>query len=346
MKKLCCAVFVIILCLAISACGDMDFVGEPICEKRSVENSKNEMKQGKTGGKLDVLNHDSFANAENLYTTDKYICYIGNGVQRYDKVTGASTSITDAHAKAVGVTKEAAYYIETSSQYPMLYRISDALTEAEYLYRLSGGKDFFMEGKYIYSVTENGSVIRNRNDAKKYQDSKKVICAGTSGGGLREIKIYRGYIYYAAANGDLSRVSLSDGKTEIICTDLSVSGVWNRPYYICDEKIVLVKDEGSGHDFRIFSINLDGSGEKEITSVRGTYYYFVANKALYAFVKGIGFSRVDLETEEYTLLGWNDSGVFHHHSKELSDIGTGIAYGNANRVMIFDYNGNQMMTLG
>lgn len=149
MKKLFCAIFIIILGLAVSACDGTDSVGGSASEKGGIENNKNEIRQDKISGKIAIFNNDSFTNAENRYTTDKHIYYIGNGVQRYDKVTGTSTSMTDKHARVVGVTKETIYYIETSSQYLMLYRVSDDLAEAEYLYKFSSGEKFLRWKIYI-----------------------------------------------------------------------------------------------------------------------------------------------------------------------------------------------------
>lgn len=344
MRKIISAMLTIVLILSLTSCMNDAPIKMQSDTNNNPINENGDVKKGKVSGKIKVINNDNFANASHLYTTDKYIYYIENGVHRYNKTTGTSTIISDKNSAVVGVTEDTVYYIETSKQFPNLYKISDDIKESEYLYQLSSGKSFFMDEKNIYSVSSNGSITKNKNSSNGYQNSEEIIYQGAIGD-LREIKMYNDYIYYATTNGDLIRVSLSNGNSELICSGLAVDKVQNRPYYFCGNKIVLVKNIEHEFDFHIYSMNLDGSNIKEITSVAGTNSYCVANGFLYAFVKDVGLSRVNLETEEYTPLGGKDTGTLSSHLKEMTDTGEGIAYGGSARVNLFDYDGNLLKTM-
>lgn len=333
MKKTISIIMMAVMCLSLGACGGSS-TGNIAEEKEK------------------YVYDEKFANNNGAYVAgDCVYCEKNGEFYRVNPETTAAERISSCYS-IIAVDDEVIYYSKWGDDAYYLYKLLNESDEPESLYKMEKGAKYFLDGEYIYTVNEKGSVIRNINSAEEYEESEQIIYKGFENDVSKsDVKLYNNHIYYLNDdNSVIVEISMEDGGYREIELQNYVSG----GFCFYNNNIIYYDNQNG---FRKVSIN----GESDIiyeNTKAGAYpdWYYVVNGYLYGFRYEFDgtetFSecfKLDLSkngNDAYTKIENTDMERFISplQSGEIcGDIGTGIlCHGTNYEYFVFDYDGNRI----
>lgn len=274
-----------------------------------------------------IRNEEINANANGIYETNSFIYYVGDGLYRANKAMQYVERISNKEVQIVAATSNEIYCVSDGT----CYKVSDKKPELKTLGDIcisSSGNYFFLKDKCHYELV--GGLYKELN-SEKYSTAQ-VRLADFNNISISQADLYKDHIYILYYDSDkgkdyLVRVSLSNGKQEVLSTEEISKFAFSGNYIVC-----------ASEDGGFFRMDLRGKNAQEYTSIgkvnasnffcaNGYVYYSYGNK-LYNFSVDGGAAQ-ELKCK-------------HTY---LSGISSGLAYASGNELTIYDYDGNEIAVM-
>lgn len=349
MKRAISILMATVMCISLGACGKKT---DEKTEKNTEQGVNQKTQENKEDSGEKYIYDEKYVNNETFYVAGDSIYQTSSlGLWEVNAETMSRTRIDDCYF-GVAVTNDAIYYINRPDSALVLNEFSNDSDKPKQLYEVAEGVAYFMDDDYIYTVSKNGSVIKNVHSASEYEESAEVIYRGLEYN-IKNVKFYNNNVYYMSDDdlGTVIEISIKDGSSkELTLPD------WKSyyKYYFYKENIIYrVQDVG------IYKVDINTADVVKydkyenitgpmngISIVDGCVYVcYVDKKSNVQFDRTA--IRIDLSKEgddAYSVVEDADLSEVVCGGSKIEDSSTGIIYNDSwnNTFYMFDYDGNRI----